>query len=315
MRLLAACALSLFLFSTEALAVSPDDDLSQLRADTEALFQTGRDMAEVKLSIDRMVDPTVNIEAGLAEIDRMADDVKRTAGASASSGERLSALKRYVYDAGPWNHGRPFEYDLSDPLGDTLANRKLTRYLETRRGNCVTMPILFQLLGERLGLKMTLAEAPLHLFVKYTDDDSKEWNLEATSGAGFTRDIWYRQKLPMTDQAVEKGTYLRPLSREEQLATMAAYLIEHHLSTGDYQKATVVADVLLRHYPNSAYLLTKKGTAYYRLLQTEVVSKYKRMDDIPPAVRERADVWYRENVFAFERAEALGWRPAEETSK
>ncbi|MBD9624011.1 hypothetical protein IB279_13770 [Ensifer sp. ENS06] len=314
MRLFAACILSLLVLSTEVWAGSVEDDHSRLRADTEALFQAGRDLAEVKLAIDRMVDLTVNIEVGHMEIDRMADDVKNTVGASASTAEKLEALKRYLYEPGPWNNRRPFEYDLTDPLGDTLANRKLSRYLETRRGNCVTMPILFQLLGERLGLRVTLAEAPLHLFVKYTDDDGKEWNLETTSGGGFTRDVWYRQKLPMTDRAVEIGTYLRPLSREELIATMAAYLVEHYLSSGDYRKAAASADVLLGHYPNSAYLLTKKGTAYYRLLQSEVVSKYKRMEDMPLAMREKADTWYLENVSAFERAEALGWRPAEQTS-
>ncbi len=315
MRLFAACILSLLVLSTEVWAGSAEDDHSRFRADTEALFQAGRDLAEVKLAIDRMVDPTVNIELGRMEIDRMADDVKTAVGASTSTAEKLEALKRYIYEPGPWNNRRPFEYDLTDPLGDTLANRKLSRYLETRRGNCVTMPILFQLLGERLGLRVTLAEAPLHLFVKYTDDDGKEWNLEATSGGGFTRDLWYRQKLPMTDQAVEIGTYLRPLSREELIATMAAYLVEHYLSTGDYRKAAVSADVLLGHYPNSAYLLTKKGTAYYGLLQTEVIGKYKRVEDIPAEMRKQADVWYRENTVAFERAEALGWSPLEEPSK
>jgi len=65
----------------------------------------------------------------------------------------------------------------------------LQRYLTTRRGNCITMPILFLALGQRLGLTMTLAEAPLHVFVKYTDDDGAVWNLEATSGGGVTRDV------------------------------------------------------------------------------------------------------------------------------
>ncbi|KSV75919.1 hypothetical protein N185_15855 [Sinorhizobium sp. GW3] len=55
-----------------------EDDYSRLRADTQALFQAGRDLAEVKLAIDRMVDPTVNIEVGRMEIDRTVDEVKTT---------------------------------------------------------------------------------------------------------------------------------------------------------------------------------------------------------------------------------------------
>jgi len=308
MKTFAAALLSVLFLSVEVLAASPEADLAQVQTTTEALFTPGLDLADVKLAIDHLVDPTVNRDAGLREIDRMASDVAAMAGDNAGSAQRLEALKRYLYEAGSWNGGRPFQYDISDPLGENPASRKLVRYLETRRGNCVTMPILFLLLGERLGLKLTLAEAPLHLFVKYTDDDGRSWNLEATSGAGFTRDAWYHQKLPMTDEAVRNGVYLRGLSREETVAAMAAFLVEHYLDTGAYEKAAAVADVLLQHYPNSAYVLVKKGTAYYRLLQREVTSKYTRMEDIPPDLRARADHWYRENIAAFDRAETLGWR-------
>ncbi len=308
MKTLAAALLFTFLLCVEVLATPPEADLAQVWTATEALFSPGLDLAEVKLAVDRMVDPTVNREVVLREIDHMTNDVAAMVGENAGSAQKLEALKRYLYEAGSWNGGKPFQYDLSDPLGENPASRKLVRYLETRRGNCVTMPILFLLVGERLGLKLTLAEAPLHLFIKYTDDDGRTWNLEATSGAGFTRDAWYRQKLPMTDEAVQNGVYLRALSREETVAAMAAFLVEHYLDTGAYEKAATVADVLLQHYPNSAYVLAKKGTAYYRLLQSEVTSKYTRMEDIPPDLRARADHWYRENVAAFNRAESLGWR-------
>lgn len=307
-RIIFTAFVLLWVGASSLAAASDDAAIAALQTQTETLFKPGRDLAEVKLSIDHMVDPTTNVEAGLAAIDRMAGEVQALADGATGSAERLAALKRYVYEAGPWNGGKPFQYDLADPLGENPASRKLVRYFETRRGNCVSMPILVLLLGDRLGLKMTLAEAPLHLFVKYTDDDGKVWNLETTSGAGFTRDLWYREKLPMTDKAVENGVYLRALSREETVATLAAFLVEHHLAAGDFEKATAVADVILRHYSNSAYVLAKKGTAYYRLLQRDVTSKYTRMEDIPPDLRARADVWYRENTVAFDRAETLGWR-------
>lgn len=214
MKTFAAVLLSVLFLSVEVLAAPPEADFAQVQTTTEALFTSGLDLADVKLAIDRMVDPTVNRDAGLREIDRMASDVAAMAGDNAGSAQRLEALKRYLYEAGSWNGGRPFQYDITDPLGENPASRKLLRYLETRRGNCVTMPILLLLVGERLGLKLTLAEAPLHLFVKYTDDDGRSWNLEATSGAGFTRDAWYRQRLPMTDEAVRNGVYLRALARE-----------------------------------------------------------------------------------------------------
>lgn len=294
---------------TPSPGIAIDAETRELQAQTEALFRPGHDLTYVKLTIDHMIDPAVNIDGGLEQIDQMTKEASSLAGKSSNSEDRLAALRRYIYEAGAWNDGKPFQYDLSDPLGESLSSRKLGRYLETRLGNCVSMPILILLLGERLGLRITLAEAPLHLFIKYTDDDGQIWNLEATSGAGPTRDVWYRQNLPMSDKAVENGVYLRALSRNETIATMAVFLVEHHLARGEFEKAAVVSDVILSHYPNSVYVLTKKGTAYYRLLERDVTSKYSRIKDIPADLRTRADLWLRENSAAFQRAEAPGWRP------
>lgn len=256
-----------------------------------------------------MVDPTTNAQAVTFMVDRMADDVKTMAGENAKSAETLAALKRYLYESGAWNDNRPFQYDRDDPLGEKPANRLLQRYLTTRRGNCITMPMLMLFVGQRLGLKMTLAEAPLHVFVKYTDDDGAIWNLEATSGGGFTRDVWYRQKLPMSDKAVAKGVYLRPLSHEEATALIASFLVEHQIDAGAFEHAIAVSDVLLRHYPSFAYGLVKKGSAYSGLLRRELAGKYKRMEDIPADLKVKADQWYGQNRQAFATAEAMGWRP------
>ncbi|EUC00055.1 hypothetical protein PMI07_006335 [Rhizobium sp. CF080] len=96
---------------------------------------------------------------------------------------------------------------------------------------------------------MALAQAPLHVFVKYTDDAGATWNLEATSGGGFTRDLWYRQKLPMNDDAVAKGTYLRALAHEEAVALIASFVVEQHWAESRFEVAISTADVILQHYP------------------------------------------------------------------
>ncbi|OWV82245.1 hypothetical protein ATY77_03135 [Rhizobium sp. R634] len=273
------------------------------------MFTPERDLADVKFSVDHMIDASVSIEAGIAEIDRMAADVKAMLPENASSSETLIALRRYLYEPGEWNGGSAFSYDQTDPLGINPTNRRLSNYLKTRRGNCITMPMLMLFIGKRLGLNMTLAQAPLHVFIKYTDDDGKIWNLEATSGGGFTRDVWYRQKLPMSDEAVTNGVYLQSLSHDEAVALIASSLVEHKLGEGDFEGAVAISNVLLRHYPKFAYLLAKLGNAYGGLLQRELAGKYTRMEDIPPNLKIKADEWYRLNGEAFTKAEELGWRP------
>jgi regulator of sirC expression with transglutaminase-like and TPR domain len=177
----------------------------QLESQIEALFVGNRDLVEIKLTIDRMVDPAVNVEAGLKDIGRMESELDRVAERETTSTAKLAALKRYVYEAGPWNGGKPFQYDMTDPMGLKPENRLLTDYLADRQGNCVSMPVLFMILGQHIGLKMTLAAAPLHMFVKFTDDDGREWNLETTSGAGFSRDSYYRKNSPMSDERLRQA--------------------------------------------------------------------------------------------------------------
>lgn len=47
------------------------------------------------------------------------------------------------------------------------------------------MPFLFIILGDRLGINVTASVAPLHVFVKFTDENGVIHNLETTSGTNF----------------------------------------------------------------------------------------------------------------------------------
>ncbi|MGK9232533.1 hypothetical protein KXS07_11410 [Inquilinus limosus] len=181
--------------------------------------------------------------------------------------------------------------------------------MSTRKGNCISMPILFLVLGDRIGLNVTLATAPLHVFVKWRDAETgQSWNLEATSGAGFTRDDWYRQKLPMTDEAVKNGVYLRALPRREAAALMATLVLEDLLLEERYEEAIAVADVLIEANPADAYALVKKGSALYRILQRDVLRPYPNQKDLPANKRSYAVELFRANQEAFAKAHALGWR-------
>lgn len=158
------------------------------------------DYGRAKLAFGRVVDPSLNADAALAEIDRLAGSAGALAGPDASPAARLSALRRVIYESGEWNGRRPFAYDHADPLGRNVHNKLIPTYLASRRGNCVSMPILFLIVAERMGLNLALSTAPLHIFLRHADESGREINLEATSGALPARTVWYRRNLPMTDR-------------------------------------------------------------------------------------------------------------------
>lgn len=217
-----------------------------------------------------------------------------------------------IYEAGEWNGNRPFGYDHADPLGRNVRNKLLSTYMTTRRGNCVSMPILMLLVGERMGLNLSLSTAPLHVFVRYTDPTGREMNVEATSGGHPARTLWYRQQMPMPDRSIESGLYMRTLTRREVVALMANVVLEFLLGERRFQEAIEVGEVILRYSPRDALTMVQVGTAYASLMTAEFVELYPTPASIPPPLRARYEMLAGRNRQLFQAAEALGWEPVQD---
>lgn len=288
--------------------------LADIRADVRELFtrdMANLDFARVKIEVDRMIDLSIDMDAQLAQIDQMVATIHTMLPPNATSWDKVETIRRYIYQAGAWNDGRAFSYDHDDPYGLDVRNKLLSDYIQDRHGNCITMPFLFIILGQRLGLDVTPAMAPLHVFVKFTDDQRATHNLETTSGAGRARDQHYRDQLPITDAAVSNGVFLAPLDAEQSVAVIAAVIVEELIAEERYHDAMAVADILLDHYPMFAYIMVKKGTAAYHLLRSEFHAKYPNAQDVPEDQRPYLAYLQQVNQGTFDRAESLGWRALE----
>ncbi|MDR6536025.1 transglutaminase family protein [Variovorax soli] len=306
--MLASMAMVTCMQATPVHAQRVDPDVRALRAIIEKP-ETEIDLARAKLTIDRIIDPAVDIEGTLAKLDAMAATVKALAGPRAKSSEITRVLRSYLYDAGPWNNQQPFRYDLEgDPLGHSISGKLLATYLRTRKGNCVSMPTLFVLLAQKLGLEATFAASPGHVFVKYRDETGRWYNLETTSGGYPRKDESYQRDTPMTPQALKNGIYLRPLSRKESVAAvMIGVLLDHYTNTGRPERVIAIADVALEHYPSDINAMLRKGYAYYLLLR-DFRKKYPRPSDAPIEGRLLFQALELNNRLWYEKAEALGWR-------
>lgn len=272
------------------------------------------DLARIKLSMDKMIDPAIDVDAGVKQIDDMAAQVRAMLHGSPSSNERLQALRAYIYEKGPWNSYQSFSYDFDDPLGNNIRNKLMPQYLASKKGNCVTMPLLFVILGQRLGLDVTISTVPYHLFVKYADPETgTTYNLEATSGATPARDVWIRQQNPMTDKSIASGLYMRKLTKRETAAEMATTITGYFIQKHEHEKVIAMSDVVLAHYPKNASSMVWKGAAYGNIGHTRFASKYPTPNLIPPDEYGYFKYLEDQNRLWFAKAEALGWRPADPT--
>jgi regulator of sirC expression with transglutaminase-like and TPR domain len=282
---------------------------ARVATDVEAVISRSSSSTylEAKLGLDNLISPTP--AAVSRDIAIFVDAVRQIAGRNPTVRYKVAAIRKVIYEGGPWNGNRPFGYDLADPFGLRVENKLLSTYMRTRLGNCVSMPALFMILAEQVELEASFVPAPLHVFVRFTHPERGPTNVETTSGARFARDEWYRGKMRMTDRAIESGIYMRALTKAEGVALLATTVLEYLERERRYQDVVDVADVILRANPRDAHTMVKRGTAFGHLMQSEFLNRFPSPASIPPALQRRYRMLAASNRQAFEDAERLGWEP------
>jgi hypothetical protein len=265
------------------------------------------DLGKVKLTLDRFIDPSIDIEAANRRLNAMVAAVNRMIAEVVPAGRetamiKMLGLRTYLYDAGRWNGEKVFRYNLEDPLGRNIQNKLLTHYLDTRLGNCLSMPVLFVILGQRLGIDVSLTLAPLHSLVIFKDDKGNMQYLETTSGAHRASKEQLKEYFNITDLAIDNGIYLQPLNKKETVAVIGGTLMEYAMQRGEYNKAMYIANVMMSAHPNNIQAMLTKATAAALIMQRDYPAY------IPPKKRWYYDLLVETNYNLFNKAEALGWR-------
>lgn len=308
-----AAASALSTISSFAQRTSPD--VAILRRFL-ALPESQIDIATVKLAIDKMVDPRADIRWAERQLNELATGASAIVGMryvaeTPSVGARVNAIRTCLYRAGPWNAHRPFRYDLkNDPTGTKIiANKLLPHYLQTRLGNCVSMPALFLILAQRLKLDAMLSTAPEHTFVKVKSESGAYTNLECTHDGGMKADSSYIREFEITPAAVRNRVYLQPLTCKQTIVVMAGTLGEYYFRTNNVTDLHALADLMLEYEPDGLEGIRTKMAAYGLTRDVRYRKKYARLEDVPPAHRADA-VQLLKTLSVWERkAFSLGWRP------
>lgn len=308
-RLSLSAGLMLFvsLFAVRAFAYPGDTSDVRFNALAAQLAEAAAatDLAEAKLAIDAYLLPESDTHATRSMLDALTAMAWLMVPLAAPASERMRVLLGFLYTPGPWNEYRPFSYDQDDPLGKNLTNKLLSTYLTTRRGNCVSMPVLLVILGRRLGLRVTLATAPFHLLAKFRDETGIWRNVEATAG-GFKTEASYQRELEISALALETGLYLRPLSTRESVAVLLSTAMEWRRD--DFARVVAIADLALALYPGYGDAMLHKATALAQWNDVLVHRRYADPREVPPALAADYLRRARQNLALFAQAEALGWR-------
>lgn len=184
--------------------------------------------------------PNLNVDFFLYSFDYMAQRFNEVFGQYENPDERVRALNTYFYKPGRWNDGITFGYDDDDLHVTKLSNRFINGYIASKKGSCITMPMLYVILGERLGWPIYPVRSAKHFFVRYIPEELSfnfEQNIETTNGGSFISNEQYKLDVQIPDKAIENGVYLRTLSKKEYLASLLLINANQHLENNNIETA------------------------------------------------------------------------------
>jgi regulator of sirC expression with transglutaminase-like and TPR domain len=283
------------------------ETLKDIRS-TLSLPENQIDLTITKLTIDKIIDPSIDIAKTEAQINQAAAIIKMMFPANASSMDKLLAVRAFMFEKGAWNGFQVYQYDFDDPKGTNLQNALISNLLKTRKGNCVSLPVMFVMLGQKVGLDVTLANAPLHLFIKFKETETGNvFNIEATNGANPFRDTWIIEQQKISPQAVKTGIYLKPLTRKESAAELTMSIATKYLHEGNLTSAMEAADFILEYHPNSVNAMLTKGSTYYLMQEAEEKKYAAHLEEMPADFKNYLLALSDGNLFWFHKAESLGW--------
>ena len=146
----------------------------------------------------------------------------------------------------------PPRYDFEDFWGrEDFTKQFVSKLLATNAGQCHSMPWLYKLVAEELGIKAYLSMAPSHMYIQVKDNGGALYSYETTNGH-FVSDAYYATSVYIKAAALRQRTYLDTLTRRETLACAVFDLADGYAHRYGYDALAEKYIALgLRYYPHS----------------------------------------------------------------
>jgi hypothetical protein len=179
----------------------------------------------------------------------------------------------------------PFTYDLDDFWGESDWTKMfVTKLLYEQTGNCHSLPALYKILADEVGVKAWLALAPNHTYIKQWSDQTGWYNTELTTGSfPYDKDIKWNSYIK--SEAIAEGVYMDTLSRTETIAYTLTDLAQGYVKRFSYdslETPLLWLDVALKSFPDYPNAL---------ILKAELLKKqYEQVMDAKKATGFK-DLW------------------------
>lgn len=188
----------------------------------------------------------------------------------------------------------PFTYDFNDIWGyNDWSNMFVTKLLDTKKGNCHSMPFLYKILADEIGANAHIAVAPNHFYIKHQSKANGWYNTELTSGI-FPIDAWLMASGYIHLDAIVNKLYMEALSDKQMLALCLVDLAKgYERKLGLFAQNEFIlkcSETALKYYPH-----------YINAMILKVETKKKEFD----ALMKKHDAKYPADIFYLPQAQKL----------
>ncbi len=189
----------------------------------------------------------------------------------------------------------PFFYDYIDYQAEKdLHNYFLTKTLATGTGQCHTLPNVYAVLAEAMGVEASISFVHQHSFIKYRNNDGTIQNYEPTIDWHMS-DNDYTEDLPVMSAAIANKIYLHPLTKQQNVASIIIDMVysfyrEHWTADGKFMNQSL--DYAMQYFHNNEGhregLLLKNmvlASQLEHILRRHGISDLKDIDVVPEAAK------------------------------
>jgi len=141
-------------------------------------------------------------------------------------------------------------------------NLLLNRGLDTKIIDCDNYCTLYTAIAEVLPLPVIPVYAPDHSFIRFNFNDESYLNWECTEARHYPNS-YYIKKLNISKESLDKGVYLKSLSRKEFMAVEYNNIGAYLMTERRYEDAIQVFTKAIKLYPMFSSAYHNRGTSCY----------------------------------------------------
>jgi regulator of sirC expression with transglutaminase-like and TPR domain len=232
------------------------------------------DLLRAALVIARTEYPDLEIEAYAVRIEELAHQVALQV-PDLNPQRTVVALNHVLFDEARLRGNRDDYYDPRNSFINDVLDRGL--------GIPITLAVVYMEVARRVGFPLAGVGMPGHFLLKHTADDGQETLIDCFNRGDVLSPQDCQQRLDeiYSGEMTLRPEFLHPISRRQILTRMLNNLKTVYLSTRNFRKALLIADLILVIYPRSPEDVKQRALLRYSLnlhnLAAEDLEEYLHM--------------------------------------